>query len=208
MAKQIVLNSRLARLGCLACGSPEPGTVSSRLCDSCLRAVLNGCASGEVEYWVEHPDHSGFWVSSFGWVRTPERVVWDQGRSGPRRRVFKSRLTKGWRGGRGDYPTIDVGDKRRRVHHLVLECFIGPRPPGLHALHWNDIATDNSLPNLRWGPDDANRADRRRNRRCLCSVDGCGETARTPGATCETHYRAWRRDISIRARAIRDQLVS
>jgi hypothetical protein len=209
MAKQVVLNSRLAPLGCLACGSPEPNDLSTRLCCSCLRQVLEGCATGDVEYWVEHPDHAGFWVSSFGWVRTPERVVWDRGRNGqPRRRVFKSRLTKGWRGGRGDYPTIDVGDKRRRVHHLVLECFIGPRPPGLYALHWNDTAEDNTLANLRWDTDDANRADRRRNRRCLCSVEGCGEAARTAGAKCEAHYWEFRRDVATRARAMREQLVS
>jgi hypothetical protein len=72
-----VLNSRLALLGCLACGSPEPNDLSTRLCCSCLRLVLEGCASGDVEYWIEHPDRAGLWVSSFGWVRTPERVVWD-----------------------------------------------------------------------------------------------------------------------------------
>src|ERR1700677_1795614 len=209
MAKQVVLNSRMAVLGCLACGSPEPNDLSTRLCSDCLRAVLEGCASGNTEYWIEHPDHAGLWVSSFGWVRTPEYVVCDQGRNGqPRRRVFKSRLTTGWAGGSVGYPTVEVGGKRRRVHHLVLECFIGPRPTGLHALHWNDTAEDNSLGNLRWDRDDANGEDRRRNRRCLCSVDGCGETARAPGATCQTHWLAWRRDVGRRARAMRDQLVS
>jgi hypothetical protein len=44
------------------------------------------------------------------------------------------------------------GKRRPRyVHHLVLEAFIGPCPPGLECLHANDQAGDNRLENLRWG---------------------------------------------------------
>lgn len=47
-----------------------------------------------------------------------------------------------------------------RVHTLVLEAFVGPRPPGLVALHGNDIGTDNRVGNLRWGTPSENQYDR------------------------------------------------
>ena len=43
-------------------------------------------------------------------------------------------------------PRID-----RKVHILVLEAFIGPRPPGQLGCHKNDDASNNSLANLEWG---------------------------------------------------------
>lgn len=38
----------------------------------------------------------------------------------------------------------------RKIHHLVLEAFVGPRPPGLEACHNNGITSDCRLSNLRW----------------------------------------------------------
>ena len=48
-----------------------------------------------------------------------------------------------------------------RVHVLVLEAFIGPRPPGRLALHENDDSQNNALPNLYWGTHKDNAADAR-----------------------------------------------
>jgi len=39
----------------------------------------------------------------------------------------------------------------KKVHILLLEIFVGPRPPGMYALHKNDVRTDNRLDNLYWG---------------------------------------------------------
>ena len=50
-----------------------------------------------------------------------------------------------------------------QVHHLVLEAFVGPRPDGLEACHWNDDPSDNRLTNLRWDTRSANAADSVRN---------------------------------------------
>jgi len=36
------------------------------------------------------------------------------------------------------------------VHVLVLEAFVGPRPPGKESAHWNGVRDDNRLANLRW----------------------------------------------------------
>lgn len=38
----------------------------------------------------------------------------------------------------------------RRIHHLVLETFVGPRPPNHEGSHLNGISTDNRASNLAW----------------------------------------------------------
>lgn len=37
----------------------------------------------------------------------------------------------------------------RYIHHLVLEAFVGPRPPGLICCHWDGDPTNNRVENLR-----------------------------------------------------------
>lgn len=51
----------------------------------------------------------------------------------------------------------------KRVHRLMLEAFVGLCPPGMEALHWNDIPDDNRLDNLRWGTSSENSFDLVRN---------------------------------------------
>lgn len=55
--------------------------------------------------------------------------------------------------------------KPRYVHHLVLEHFVGPRPTGLEACHWDDDGANNRLDNLRWDTRSANKIDAVRNGR-------------------------------------------
>lgn len=45
------------------------------------------------------------------------------------------------------------------VHVLVLEAFVSPRPDGLECCHYNGIANDNRVENLRWDTRSANRYD-------------------------------------------------
>ena len=43
------------------------------------------------------------------------------------------------------------GEKKPRfIHHLVLEAFVGPRPPGLICCHWDGNPANNHVANLRW----------------------------------------------------------
>lgn len=62
---------------------------------------------------------------------------------------------------KGGYVVVQLSrpTKQRKVHQLVLEAFVGPRPEGTVACHNNGDPADNRLPNLRWGTASANQKD-------------------------------------------------
>ena len=47
----------------------------------------------------------------------------------------------------------------KKIHHLVLETFIGLRPEGLECRHLNGNPADNRLENLQWGTSHENHQD-------------------------------------------------
>lgn len=49
--------------------------------------------------------------------------------------------------------------KNYLVQHLVLNTFIGPKPPGMECRHLNGIRGDNRLENLCWGTRSENQQD-------------------------------------------------
>jgi hypothetical protein len=58
------------------------------------------------------------------------------------------------------YVTVGLHD-RRYVHHLVLEAFVGPCPPGLECRHFPDRdPANNRLENIHWGTPEENAADK------------------------------------------------
>jgi len=63
----------------------------------------------------------------------------------------------------GGYPTLGLCMEgvyyERFVHVLLLETFVGPRPAGMDACHYNGRKTDNRLVNLRWDTRSANQYD-------------------------------------------------
>lgn len=72
------------------------------------------------------------------------------------------------------YKKSGVCGKPRFVHHLILETFEGPRPPGKETRHLNDIRSDNRWPeNLCWGTRSENMADRVRNGLPHGGADSC-----------------------------------
>ncbi len=63
---------------------------------------------------------------------------------------------------------LSAGKQRirgHRVHVLVLEAFVGPRPPNKLGCHADDDPANNYLTNLSWSTHLDNAADRRRNGR-------------------------------------------
>lgn len=57
---------------------------------------------------------------------------------------------------------VMIRGRKRKVHQLVLEAFVGPRPPGMEARHFPDRdPTNNRVENLSWGTHQQNIHDQR-----------------------------------------------
>lgn len=117
------------------------------------------------EQWKPVVGFEGLYeVSDHGNVKSLARTVMQ--RNGTRKyRVPEKLLTV--RTGSAGYPQVVLsreGGKRQIPNHvLVLEAFVGPRPEGHHACHWDDIKTNNHVSNLRWGTLSDNAKDSIRN---------------------------------------------
>jgi len=48
------------------------------------------------------------------------------------------------------------------LHHVMLEAFVGPKPPGLECCHYDGDETNCSIQNLRWDTHSSNELDKRR----------------------------------------------
>lgn len=58
------------------------------------------------------------------------------------------------------FVTLRPGQKQMPVHRLVLEAFVGPRPPRMDGCHFPDRdRMNNRLDNLRWDTRKGNKAD-------------------------------------------------
>lgn len=97
-------------------------------------------------------------VSDRGRVRSVDRVLV---KSDGRRMTIKGKLLKG--GTNQGYVSHKMQGVTKFTHIMVLEAFVGPRPPGMQVRHLNDIKDDNRLSNLRWGTSSENAKDRVRN---------------------------------------------
>ena len=118
-----------------------------------------------IEDWSTIPGYDDrLEVSTFGRVRS-----WAIGVcSGKRRltaRVLRGSKTDGTNASR--YP--HVGARRlsdgkviaRRIHGLVLDAFLGPRPPGMYARHRDGNPNNNHIANLSYATQSENLLDRR-----------------------------------------------
>lgn len=92
------------------------------------------------------PDYD---VSNLGRVRSRAR--------GRRQRVLSAKPNN------MGYPQVSLcrpGEyKKRLVHHLVLEAFVGPRPLKHEGAHGDGDRANNDLRNLRWATSAENSAD-------------------------------------------------
>lgn len=113
------------------------------------------------EQWRPVVGYEGLYeISDHGNARSLARIDAQGGRRKPR--MFSpSRMDI--RGHLGIKTRRDGIVKSQYVHRLVLEAFVGPCPDGMEACHWNDVADDNRLENLRWATRSSNRYDRVRN---------------------------------------------
>jgi hypothetical protein len=61
------------------------------------------------------------------------------------------------------YPQVNLRKVTRRIHCLVAEAFIGPRPNGLQVCHNNSNKRDCRASNLRYDTPSGNEQDKREN---------------------------------------------
>jgi hypothetical protein len=114
----------------------------------------------DIETWLPVVGYEGSYVvSNQGQVRSLDRLD-------IRGRFWAGQILKRtinivgypmvtlWKAGQGN--TIGI-------HVLMLEAFVGPRPPGMWGLHANDVKHDNRIENLRWDTPSENMYDRVRN---------------------------------------------
>lgn len=110
------------------------------------------------ERWLPVPGAKRYEVSDRGRLRS--LVTLDAATGGPY--VMAWCLSDGYACTR-----IGFDDGQRRTvfaHRLVAAAFLGPKPTPEHqALHRNDVRTDNTVENLRWGTRLDNAADAKRN---------------------------------------------
>ena len=113
------------------------------------------------EAWKPVDGHDGYEVSNLGRVRSKRRVIRRCDgviQSAPGTVLVANRTGKG-----RDYLTVHLysGGKRhaRKVHQLVLETFVGPRPEGHEVRHLNGDSMDNRLENLAYGTHSENVRD-------------------------------------------------
>ena len=114
-----------------------------------------------IERWKPVNGYVGIYeVSSHGRVRSLDRVVtYSDGRV--RRHKGKILSTPLSRDG---YPAVNLHAqgrlKKRYVHSLIAETFIGPRPEGTEVCHNDGNPTNNHVDNLRYGTRSENMLDR------------------------------------------------
>lgn len=118
-----------------------------------------------MENWLPVVGYEGLYeVSDRGRVRSLARTHSHLGgvRSVPGRILRPARSGKGGEG-RSFVSLSRAGRQHLRgVGVLVLEAFVGPRPPGLVARHWPDRDPTNcALANLSWATQSQNMLDRR-----------------------------------------------
>jgi hypothetical protein len=116
-----------------------------------------------TETWRPIAGHEGYEVSDRGRVRSLDRTVAVMRRGRMVMTRYRGRVLKPNPDHKG-YLQACLGrhGRRARVHLLVLETFVGPRPVGHEAAHWDGDPRNNALANLRWCTRAENAEDRRR----------------------------------------------
>lgn len=117
------------------------------------------------EVWRPVVGHEGAYeVSDRGRVRSLVRTIRStrfNHRSGQWEtydRTIQSRVLSVGRG-KATYPAVVLPGRRARVHVLVCEAFLGPRPDGLVTRHLNGNPYDNRVDNLTYGTVSENARD-------------------------------------------------
>lgn len=118
-----------------------------------------------AEVWKPVVGYEGkYEVSDQGGVRSLDRSWLQRGRCG--RNHTRQQPGKTLRPGpskKSGHLSVVLGrGNTRHVHVLVLEVFVGPRPPSGEGRHLDGKPSNNRLSNLAWGTKGENMEDRAR----------------------------------------------
>lgn len=116
--------------------------------------------SSVTEVWRDVVGYEGLYqVSNMGQVRSVDRIVTTK--RGVKKRTKGRVLSQGcdqW----GRRNVVLGRGNNARVHALVAESFIGPRPDGMVVAHWDNNASNNHVDNLRYTTQRGNVLDKAR----------------------------------------------
>ena len=121
------------------------------------------------EAWKDIPGTPGYTVSCRGRVRSYlnlGRHVGGRAAIGSAPKLLKGSPARGY-----GHVILYGGPKHRCARRavLVLEAFVGPRPPGMHACHNDGNPGNNHLENLRWDTQSGNFKDKMRHGTLRCA---------------------------------------
>jgi len=117
-------------------------------------------AQDQIEIWRPIVGFEAYYeVSDLGRVRSLPKSVWVSHPSGAYEKRLPPKLRKPYKNAGSMDLNLNPGKVKRKVHHLVLETFVGIRPVGLVTRHLNGDFTDNRLVNLEYGTQSENRFD-------------------------------------------------
>ena len=124
---------------------------------------MSGCVecqiweSGRDESWRPIVGFPAYEISDFGRVRSYLRL-------GTKRKLWTEPVGLSVCISNNGYKFIVFPDhdsrKRKYIHRLVLESFLGPCPAGMEACHNNGDRTDCRVDNLRWDTRSGNSRDK------------------------------------------------
>lgn len=152
------------------------------------------------EKWLPVVGYEGLYeVSSTGRVTSAKRVARRERKPDTSKDGYQR--VKLWRDGRG---------VTRTIHSLVIEAFVGPRPPGSEVRHLNGDPADNRIENLAYGSHRENALDITRHGRSRnANKDRCDSghlfddantyvNPKTGQRSCRTCSREWNRTYNTK----------
>lgn len=119
----------------------------------------------DTEIWKPVVGYEGLYeVSDQGRVRSLPRVVENKGRWKRCKSRVHGRMLDPTQDDSGRLSVMlsrDGKARRYKVHRIVLNTFVGPRPPGMECRHFPDRdQKNNRLTNLSWGTHIENELDK------------------------------------------------
>jgi hypothetical protein len=148
-----------------------------------------------AEQWRPVAEYEGFYeVSNHGRVRSIDRVIMSRSPAGGLCEHRRKGHIKKQANDKDGYKLVtfcrDGKEKMRKVHILVAEAFLGPRPEWSTMInHKNKDAADNRVENLEWSNNGHNKRHANARHLYAGAMRSCTELSEIAGIQLATIYR-------------------